>query len=77
MPAQVKEALARMEREEKEAAASGGEEGKRKYNSLGAGETYTTPEEMEAWRIKRSRADDPLAQAQQGGSKAVGGYDLL
>jgi len=41
-----------------------------------------TPEEMEAWRIKRARgADDPLLQASKGkadGEKAaVGGYELL
>jgi hypothetical protein len=40
-----------------------------------------TPEEMEAWRMKRARGvDDPLLQAAQkdGEAKAsVGGYELL
>jgi hypothetical protein len=42
-----------------------------------------TPEEMEAWRMKRARGnDDPLLQAAKskadGGEKAaVGGYELL
>lgn len=38
-----------------------------------------TPEEMEAWRMKRARGvDDPLLQAQREGERvSVGGYDLL
>lgn len=34
---------------------------KRKYNSLAGGEEVT-PEEMEAYRMTRSRADDPMAK---------------
>ncbi|KAF5837705.1 Pre-mRNA splicing Prp18-interacting factor-domain-containing protein [Dunaliella salina] len=79
--AKVKAALAKMDKEDAEAVASGGE--KRKYNSLDSGEVVT-PEEMEAWRMKRARgADDPLLQAAKskaesnGEKAAVGGYELL
>ncbi len=73
--AQVKEALAKLDRAEKEAVD--GEGNKRKYNSLDAGGQNVTPEEMEAWRIKRSRgADDPAANL-QAGTKVAGGYELL
>jgi hypothetical protein len=39
------------------------DERKRKYNSLG-GETSHKPteEEIEAYQIKKARADDPMAQ---------------
>lgn len=42
-----------------------------------------TPEEMEAWRIKRAREDDPVALAKaraaaEGGKAAgAGGYEYL
>lgn len=74
LPLQVKEALARMEQEEREAAAAG-DDAKRKYNSVSGSNSHTTPEEMEAWRIKRARADDPVAA--QDAARSVGGYDLL
>ena len=52
-----------------------------RYNSL-RGEEEVTPEDMEAYRLKRSRGDDPLTsinaakeqQQQQGGSA---GYDYV
>ncbi len=37
-----------------------------------ANDTDVTPEEMEAWRMKRSRGDDPLANG-----KGTDGYDLV
>lgn len=37
------------------------DERKRKYNSLAGGEEVT-PEEMEAYRMTRMRADDPMAK---------------
>jgi pre-mRNA-processing factor SLU7 len=74
---QVKAALAKIEREEREALA--GEADKRKFNSLGGpgGGADVTPEEMEAWRIKRSRGDDPMAAVGGTGAKAAGGYEFL
>jgi len=47
---------------------------KRKYNSLKANDTEVTPEEMEAWRMKKSRADDPMLNMSQSGTQ---GYDIL
>lgn len=44
-----------------QAAAVETDERKRKYNSLGSGEEVT-PEEMEAYRMTRLRADDPMAK---------------
>lgn len=46
---------------------------KDKFNSLGANGEDVTPEEMEAWRMKRARAEDPMAAAENG----TKGYDLL
>jgi len=60
-------------------AAAGGDERKRAYNSLsavGGGEGgAVTEEEMEAWRLKRARADDPMANAAPGAGE--GGYDYV
>lgn len=39
-----------------------------------ANDTDVTPEEMEAWRMKRGRTDDPLAGM---GSAGTDGYDLV
>jgi pre-mRNA-processing factor SLU7 len=53
------------------------DERKRKYNSLAGtvDEAAMTPEEMEAYRIKKSRGDDPMeAFKRQGGD---GQYELL
>ena len=36
------------------------EEKKRGYHSLSANKADVTPEEMEAYRMKRIRADDPM-----------------
>lgn len=38
-----------------------------------------TAEEMEAFRLKKARADDPLAQLEADGAapKGTGGYDYL
>ena len=38
------------------------DEKKRGYNSLSANQVDVTPEEMEAYRLKRIRADDPMLQ---------------
>jgi pre-mRNA-processing factor SLU7 len=57
---------------------AGGDERKRAYNSLSAGGSgeggAVTEEEMEAWRLKRPRADDPLAQM---AAPSEGGYDYV
>ncbi len=44
-----------------QAAAVEKDERKRKYNSLAGGEEVTA-EEMEAYRMTRARADDPMAK---------------
>ena len=41
-------------------SGSPGEERKRGYNSLAANDANTTAEELEAYKIKRVRADDPM-----------------
>lgn len=88
--AQVDEAIKKLEEREREAVAreaeaeagGGGGKKKRGYNSLDAvgGETVT-PEEMEAWRLKKSRPEDPMekarAAAAAGGAAADGGYDFV
>lgn len=66
--------------EEQERAAMEGDRTKRKYNSLDAG-AGVTPEEMEAYRIKKGRGDDPLAAVAEGtgpsGTSGTAGYELL
>lgn len=69
----MKEALKKLEEQEK-AAMDAATDSKRKYNSLAGGENVT-PEEMEAWRMKKSRADDPMTAMEA--QKSKGGYDLL
>ncbi|CAG9466178.1 unnamed protein product [Pedinophyceae sp. YPF-701] len=70
-PEKVKEALRRHEEREK-AAAEGRDDRKRGYNSLR--EEQMTQEDMEAYRLKRVRADDPMARPAGGGG---GQYDLV
>mmetsp|Transcript_13894 Transcript_13894/g.29996 ORF Transcript_13894/g.29996 Transcript_13894/m.29996 type:complete len:564 (-) Transcript_13894:480-2171(-) len=79
-PQKVKEALKKLDDEEKKAMASDGN--RRKFNSLDANSENVTAEEMEAFRMKRQRADDPLAKAMEGdghaaGNGSNGGYDYL
>ncbi|PNW85593.1 hypothetical protein CHLRE_03g194000v5 [Chlamydomonas reinhardtii] len=70
-PKKVDAAMKKLE--EREKAAMEGDKSKRKYNSLeGAGGEHVTPEEMEAYRIKKSRGDDPVAKG-----AGTDGYDLL
>lgn len=75
----VRAALVRLE--EKERAAVEGEGSKRKFNSLDAGAEMTTPEEMEAWRLKKLRPDDPMAKIVESEMKGQGaqasGYEFL
>mmetsp|Transcript_20079 Transcript_20079/g.60665 ORF Transcript_20079/g.60665 Transcript_20079/m.60665 type:complete len:566 (-) Transcript_20079:656-2353(-) len=47
---------------------------KRKYNAAVGDDADVTPEEMEAYRMKRQQTDDPLANLGTSGSK---GYDLV
>ena len=82
-PAKLKRALAAYE--DGGRAQQPLDERKRAYNSLAAdgGDGTVTAEEMEAWRLKRARAEDPLAQAgggdggEGGPGGSVGGYDLV
>ena len=54
---------------------------KRGYNAAGSEGLDVTEEEMEAFRLKRVRADDPMAAfgsaAAGGGGSAPGGYDFV
>jgi pre-mRNA-processing factor SLU7 len=74
-----REQLARALRAEEERAAEaarvGGDERKRGYNSMGA-EAGVSEEEMEAWRLKRTRSEDPMTAA-EAGAAAGGGYDYV
>ncbi len=72
---QVKAALVKLEKAERDALDTEGS--KRKYNSLDAMSESVTAEEMEAWRLKKARGDDPLTQAQAAGAGGTNGYDLL
>jgi pre-mRNA-processing factor SLU7 len=73
----VKEALKRLEDKEKAAIEADGT--KRKFNSLDSTSEMVTPEEMEAFRLKKLRADDPLTNpvVSNGISTGNGGYDYL
>jgi len=65
-------ALAAALQAEDERIAAGGK-GKR---PLGEGAAAPTAEEMEAFRLKRARAEDPMARAKDGGEKQ-GGYEFV
>eukprot|EP00878_Enallax_costatus_P015778 GHUV01016534.1.p1 GENE.GHUV01016534.1~~GHUV01016534.1.p1 ORF type:complete len:239 (+),score=51.04 GHUV01016534.1:904-1620(+) len=76
-PEKVKAAMKKLDRQEREAAQQGDDERKRKFNSLAEDdEQQMTPEEMEAYRLKKSRGEDPAA-AFMGGASGTDGYDLL
>lgn len=77
-PDKVKAALQKLERAEREAEQAGQDERKRKFNSLadGGGDEAMTAEEMEAYRLKKQRAEDPAAAFRDGGS-GTDGYDML
>ncbi len=76
---QVEEALKKLDAQEKALQEEGGD--KRKFNSLNAVSENVTPEEMEAWRIKKARPNDPMAQVAKGtkaaGAGANADYDFL
>lgn len=68
----LKEAMKKLDREEREVET---DERKRKFNSLKGGDEGITPEEMEAYRLKKSRGgEDPLAKIE---AAKVGGYDFV
>lgn len=70
---QVKAAMKKLDKREREASEADAE--KRKFNSLEGGE-HVTPEEMEAYRIKKSRGEDPLLAA-KAGTVGADGYEIL
>jgi pre-mRNA-processing factor SLU7 len=74
-----KVAAALRQAEERERGGVERDERKRGYNSLAGQEVEVTPEEMEAYRIKKSRGDDPLAFIDKEKAKAggEGGYDYV
>jgi len=59
-----------------QASAPEVDERKRKFNSLAANEEDVTEEDMEAFRMVKGRAEDPLQQFKRNGGGG-GGYDLL
>lgn len=84
------EAIKRLEDRQKAAMSS--DRSKRGYNSLEGGSEAVTAEDMEAYRLKKSRGDDPLAafaskdtiedpDAPAGGkpppAASAGGYDFV
>lgn len=69
----VQAALKRQE--EEDASALEPDEKKRKYNSIAGSNAGVTDEEMEAYRLRKARADDPMAQP--AGSSAQNGYDYV
>lgn len=58
-----------------EEGEGGGDERKRKYNSL-ADNSEVTPEDMEAYRLIKARGEDPMLAFKKG-DKADGGYDYV
>lgn len=72
-PKKLKDALKAHDEREVE---NGGEDKKRKYNSLSDGNTGVTEEEMEAYRLRKSREDDPLL-GRSAGENAGNGYDYV
>ncbi|PRW33892.1 Pre-mRNA-splicing factor SLU7 [Chlorella sorokiniana] len=73
----VLEALRRQEEREREVER---DDRKRGYNSLAGQDVDVTPEEMEAYRLKKSRgADDPLAfiDKAKGQQQGEGGYGYV
>jgi pre-mRNA-processing factor SLU7 len=83
-PEKVKAAMKRLEQAEREAVEAGTDERKRKFNSVGGGagdgeaEAAPTPEEMEAYRMKKQRAEDPTAAfTGNNGVSGTDGYDML
>jgi pre-mRNA-processing factor SLU7 len=58
----------------REAAPAVTDERKRGYNSLGGAGEEVTEEDMEAWRLKRGRTEDPAAAAAGAGTA---GYDFV
>ncbi|MEW5309663.1 MAG: hypothetical protein WDW38_001533 [Sanguina aurantia] len=88
-PTKVDEAIKRLE--ERSKAAMSSDKSKRGYNSLeNSGSDMVTAEDMEAYRLKKSRGDDPLAafaskdtildpEAVAAGKPpaAAGGYDFV
>jgi pre-mRNA-processing factor SLU7 len=74
-PKKLAAALARQEMELRGDGAGGqGDERKRGYNSLG--EAAVTEEDMEAWRQKRQRGEDPVAAPGTGGT-GTDGYEYV
>lgn len=72
-PEKLKAAISRHEEAERQLSEQ--DERKRKYNSLADADGVTN-EEMEAYRMRKARADDPMELAKQSGG-AAGGYDYV
>lgn len=73
--AKVKAALERQQKEE-EAADEEQDERKRKYNSIAGSNSGITDEDMEAYRLRKARMDDPMASAAVL-TTAQNGYDFV
>ena len=70
----VKAALARQQQEELDELEK--DDRKRKYNSVAGSNGGLTDEDMEAYRLRKARADDPMANA-IAASAAQKGYDYV
>lgn len=62
----LKAAIQKQEEETKKEEVMGTDERKRKYNSLDANSNDVGEEEMEAYRLKKERTDDPMAKIGEG-----------
>lgn len=77
----LREAIKKAEAAERAAEEAPTDDRKRRYNSL-KDDIEVSAEDMEAYRIKKSRGDDPLAaieaaKAAQKGAGGQGGYDFV
>jgi hypothetical protein len=68
-----KKLRAAIKRQEALLAGEVADDRKRGFNSLGADKLEVTEEDMEAYRLKKARADDPMAAPGSG----TRGYDML
>lgn len=73
---QDKVKLAIKRQEEEEAALADQDDRKRKYNSLAGSGNGVTDEDMEAYRLRKARADDPMAR-QVASTAGQNGYDYV
>lgn len=74
-PEKLKSAIKRQEEADRRGAEM--DDRKRGYNSISGGGMDVSVEEMEAYRLKKSRGDDPLAAINKVKAAQNGGYDFV